>query len=235
MAVTSAEKIANVKAKMQTGDLKAHVGQLVKCDKKSADVSKALHAARINTGPNAPLSCYVLFSYCVCFQTAAPDIPGVPCAAPCDDKEQQRRRSRMAWCLTEYRAASALRIWMIEFMSSAHASDLVIIQQVQASLRSELAMAAIVEETRKDQEDGGAALRECSLSAQLKHVQTSAPQLQEFLDRASVAINDCTRAQAALVTTQINMAERKLTKKFTARRAVEKGEKKTIAPPLLRS
>jgi hypothetical protein len=104
---------------------------------------------------------------------------------------------------------------MIEFMSTAHASDLVIIQQVQASLRSELAMATIVEETRKDQEDGGAALRECSLSAQLKHVQTSAPQLQEFLDRASVDINDCTRAQEALVTTQINMAERKLTQSMT--------------------
>ena len=56
MVVTSAEKIANVKVKMQISDLKARVGQLVKCDKKSADVSKGLYAARINTGSNAPLS-----------------------------------------------------------------------------------------------------------------------------------------------------------------------------------
>ena len=69
----------------------------------------------------------------------------------------------MAWCLTEYRAASELRIWMIEFMTTAYASDHVIIEQVHPSLWSELVMTVIAEQTRKDQEDGGPQLRaECS-------------------------------------------------------------------------
>ena len=83
-------------------------------------------------------------------------------------------------------------------------------EQVRASLAQETIMARIVQVTREDQQRAGVVLRACKVSAQLKTIATSVPQLQQALDTLKGDINQSTTAQIALVTTEITTTAEKV-------------------------
>jgi DNA polymerase-3 subunit epsilon len=100
----------------------------------------------------------------------------------------------------DFVAASDLRLWLCNLMTTEHSSDHVVMAQVAASLQKESHMAGYVAEIRREQEMAGVVLRECSISKQLEIVGTSVPKLEQLLQSLSGRIIESTKEQFVLVT-----------------------------------
>ena len=87
---------------------------------------------------------------------------------PGNNLEQAKSaKGKLAKALTEFVAASELRIWLCEVMTNAHSSNGAVMTKVDASLEHEKQMAVFVRETREVQQRAGVELRECGISRQL--------------------------------------------------------------------
>jgi len=116
-------------------------------------------------------------------------------------------KGKLSKALTEFVAASGLRMWLCELMTSAHASNGAVMTKVDASLEHEKQMAVFVRETRQAQEHAGMELCECGVSRQLEVIDTTVPQLQQLLQNQLLQLKTAIEMSTTTVTDRVGALE----------------------------